>query len=53
MNLDVFKGTEDIVGKQKVKTATQVREEERLMQVFKASALYVDGTDTNDRSVVT
>uniref|UniRef100_A0AAV1T5D5 Uncharacterized protein n=1 Tax=Peronospora matthiolae TaxID=2874970 RepID=A0AAV1T5D5_9STRA len=53
MNLDVFKGTEDTVGKQKIKTATHVREEERLMQFLKASALDVDGTDTNDRSVVT
>ena len=53
MNLDLFKETENTVGKQKITTATQVREEERLMQVFKASALDVDGTDTNDRSVVT
>ena len=53
MNFDAFKETENAVDKKKIEIATNFLDEARLTQVFEASALDVESTDTSDRSVAT
>ena len=52
MNIDAFEVTEDTVDKKKIEIATNLLEDERLIQVFRASASDVDDTDTKYCSVV-